>query len=269
MSDSEDDAAFASADEGEPESSPVAKSTLVQESNTKEKTGESKESETGKDTSKSESRSDSVSKPKGNEKKTETKNSSASKAKETVKPVTQPVKKQEEKSKGGKGKKKKGKQTKTEPVTQESVTKSERLSIGDTEEVEEQKTTSAEATQITQEKKEEIIYSSDIEKKLNISDDRTSKVSATVSNKNEDPATEKTIKESQSEEINAKAEPSVTEKETPASVKNKEIVNKEVKETPKREHEAKSALDRLSQPSKQKVCVSFSLVYQKPLQVMV
>ncbi|XP_078326150.1 uncharacterized protein LOC111126499 [Crassostrea virginica] len=250
MSDSEDDAAFASADEGEPEPSPVAKSTPVQESKPKEKKGESKESKAEKD--KSESRSDSVSKPKGNEKKTATKNSSTSKAKESVKPEGQPVKKQEEKSKGGKGKKKKGKQTKTEPVAQESVTKSKRLSIGDTEEVEENKTTPVEATQKTQEKKDGMINSSDIEKKLNISDARTSKVSETVSNKNEDPAMDKTIKESQSEEINVKAEPSVTEKETSAAVKKEEIVNKEVKETPKREIEAKSALDRLSQPSKQK-----------------
>lgn len=252
MSDSEDDAAFASADEGEPETTAVSKSTPAPESKTKDSKREKRASEDNND--KTDSKSGNTSKSSGNEKKKETKTSVASKSKESVKSEVPPVKKQEEKSKGGKGKKKKGKQTKAETASQDSGRKTEKNSAGDTEEKEE-KSSPTEAAENLQKKDEPTIDSSEIERKLKISDSDKSSVSETISSDDKVLAPEtKETKESHSEEANLKVKSTVTEEKIITEVKKEEqfTSDKERKEISKGDQEAKAALDRLSQPSTQK-----------------
>lgn len=241
MSDSEDDAAFASADEGEPEATAVSKSAPGSESKTKDTKREKKVSEDNND--KTDSKSGNTSKSSVNEKKKETKTAVASKSKESVKSEVPPSKKQEEKSKGGKGKKKRGKQTKAETASQNSGGKPETNSAGDTEEN-------------LQKKDEPTIDSSEIERKLKISDSGKSTVSETISSDDKIIAPEtKEAKESHSEEANLNVKSTVTEEKITTEVKRDEQLtsDKERKEISKGDQEAKAAFDRLSQPSKQKV----------------
>lgn len=251
MSDSEDDAAFASADEGEPEATAVSKSAPASESKTKDTKREKKVSEDKND--KTDSKSGNTSKSSVNEKKKETKTAVASKSMESVKSEVPPAKKQEEKSKGGKGKKKKGKQTKAETACQDSGGKPETNSAGDTEkkEVKSSPTEVAENLQMD----ELTIDSSEIERKLKTSDSDRSTVSETISSDDKILAPEtKEAKESHSEEANLKVKSTVTEEKITPEVKREEQLtsDKERKETSKGDQEAKAALDRLSQPSKQK-----------------
>lgn len=252
MSDSEDDAAFASADEGEPEATAVSKSAPASESKTKDTKREKKVSEDKND--KTDSKSGNTSKSSVNEKKKETKTAVASKSMESVKSEVPPAKKQEEKSKGGKGKKKKGKQTKAETACQDSGGKPETNSAGDTEK-KEVKSSPTEVVENLQ-KDEPTIDSSEIERKLKTSDSYKSTVSETISSDDKILAPEtKEAKESHSEEANLKVKSTVTEEKITTEVKREEQLtsDKERKETSKGDQEAKAALDRLSQPSKQKV----------------
>lgn len=251
MSDSEDDAAFASADEGEPEATAVSKSAPASESKTKDTKREKKVSEDKND--KTDSKSGNTSKSSVNEKKKETKTAVASKSMESVKSEVPPAKKQEEKSKGGKGKKKKGKQTKAETACQDSGGKPETNSAGDTE----KKEVKSSPTEIAEnlQKDEPTIDSSEIERKLKTSDSDKSTVSETISSDDKILAPEtKEAKESHSEEANLKVKSTVTEEKITTEVKREEQLtsDKERKETSKGDQEAKAALDRLSQPSKQK-----------------
>lgn len=253
MSDSEDDAAFASADEGEPEATAVSKSAPASESKTKDTKREKKVSEDNND--KTDSKSGNTSKSSVNEKKKETKTAVASKSKESVKSEVPPSKKQEEKSKGGKGKKKRGKQTKAETASQNSGGKPETNSAGDTEE-KEVKSSPTEAAENLQKKDEPTIDSSEIERKLKISDSGKSTVSETISSDDKIIAPEtKEAKESHSEEANLNVKSTVTEEKITTEVKrDKQLTSdKERKEISKGDQEAKAAFDRLSQPSKQKV----------------
>lgn len=252
MSDSEDDAAFASADEGEPESRVDSKPAPASENKTKDAKGEKRISEGKHD--KNDSKGGNIPKTSVNEKKTETKTTAVSKSKESVKSEDPPVKKQEEKSRGGKGKKKKGKQTITETTSQDSGGKQDRNSGGDTEE-KEVKLSPTEAAENLQRKDETTIDRSEIERKLKISDSDKSSVSETMSSDKKILASEKKeANESPSDDDNQKVKSSVTdEKETTEVKREKQLTSdKEKKETSKDDQEAKAALDRLSQPSKQK-----------------
>lgn len=252
MSDSEDDAAFASADEGEPEATDVSKSAPASESKTKDTKREKKVSEDNND--KTDSKSGNTSKSSVNEKKKETKTVVASKSKESVKSEVPPSKKQEEKSKGGKGKKKRGKQTKAETASQNSGEKPETNSAADTEE-KEVKSSPTEAVENLQKKDEPTIDSSEIERKLKISDSGKSTVNETISSDDKIIAPEtKEAKESHSEEANLNVKSTVTEEKITTEVKRDEQLtsDKERKEISKGDQEAKAAFDRLSQPSKQK-----------------
>lgn len=132
MSDFEDDVVFVSVDEGELEIIVVSKLILVLESKIKDLKREKRVSEDNND--KIDSKSGNIFKLSGNEKKKEIKIFVVFKFKESVKLEVLFVKKQEEKSKGGKGKKKKGKQIKVEIVSQDLGRKIEKNLVGDIEE---------------------------------------------------------------------------------------------------------------------------------------
>lgn len=132
MSDFEDDVVFVSVDEGELEIIVVSKLILVLESKIKDLKREKRVSEDNND--RIDSKSGNIFKLSGNEKKKEIKIFVVFKFKESVKLEVLFVKKQEEKSKGGKGKKKKGKQIKVEIVSQDLGRKIEKNLVGDIEE---------------------------------------------------------------------------------------------------------------------------------------
>ncbi|XP_062590277.1 protein FAM114A2-like [Saccostrea cucullata] len=255
MSDSEDDAAFASADEGETDPplttqpSPIPEKVKTKEDGSKA----NKAAGDGKSEDKTSKikYSEKTAKLKDSEKKEDTKKTTAPKVKEAVKTEVPPVTKQEEKSKGGKGKKKKGKQAKT--VVKDSDKNSESTSTKsarDEKVPEKDKSLHSEATNLSQEEQESEIESSEIKEKLTLSEPPVTK---RVPQENKSPELEEgTNKKSDTEQC--RKENIVSEEGTTADMKSKEhpTACKESQKTEQEKHEPKSVFDRLTQPSKQK-----------------
>lgn len=217
MSDFEDDVVFVSVDEGELEIIVVSKLILVLESKIKR---EKRVSEDNND--KIDSKSGNIFKLSGNEKKKEIKIFVVFKFKESVKLEVLFVKKQEEKSKGGKGKKKKGKQIKVEIVSQDLGRKIEKNLVGDIEEKEE-KLSLIEVVENLQKKDELIIDSLEIERKLKIFDFDKFLVSEIILSDDKVLVFEiKEVKESYLEEVNLKVKFIVIEEKIIIEVKKEE-----------------------------------------------
>lgn len=230
MSDFEDDVVFVSVDEGELEIIVVSKLILVLESKIKDLKREKRVSEDNND--KIDSKSGNIFKLSGNEKKKEIKIFVVFKFKESVKLEVLFVKKQEEKSKGGKGKKKKGKQIKVEIVSQDLGRKIEKNLVGDIEEKEE-KLSLIEVVENLQKKDELIIDSLEIERKLKIFDFDKFLVSEIILSDDKVLVFEiKEVKESYLEEVNLKVKFIVIEEKIIIEVKKEEqfIFDKERKE---------------------------------------
>lgn len=230
MSDFEDDVVFVSVDEGELEIIVVSKLVLVLESKIKDLKREKRVSEDNND--KIDSKSGNIFKLSGNEKKKEIKIFVVFKFKESVKLEVLFVKKQEEKSKGGKGKKKKGKQIKVEIVSQDLGRKIEKNLVGDIEEKEE-KLSLIEVVENLQKKDELIIDSLEIERKLKIFDFDKFLVSEIILSDDKVLVFEiKEVKESYLEEVNLKVKFIVIEEKIIIEVKKEEqfIFDKERKE---------------------------------------
>ncbi|XP_048777231.2 protein FAM114A2-like isoform X3 [Ostrea edulis] len=251
MSDSEDDAAFASADEGESDPLPVHKPSSTQgkvKTTEEENKGCKAENENG------ERKSACAPKMRDKEMKTDTKICSDSKTKESIKKEVPAVKKQEEKSKGGKGKKKRGKQTKTEPVKDSDKDSESALgkSVAVMESPENDKSSPPQATELSQGKQDQNVYS---EGKLVISEPSESPESDTMSCENKTPLSATSdVEKNYSGRTVGKPDFSITEEKKTMDAKQKESkgVEKESQQFEQRENETKSALDRLTQPSKQK-----------------
>lgn len=230
MSDFEDDVVFVSVDEGELEIIVVSKLILVLESKIKDLKREKRVSEDNND--KIDSKSGNIFKLSGNEKKKEIKIFVVFKFKESVKLEVLFGKKQEEKSKGGKGKKKKGKQIKVEIVSQDLGRKIEKNLVGDIEEKEE-KLSLIEVVENLQKKDELIIDSLEIERKLKIFDFDKFLVSEIILSDDKVLVFEiKEVKESYLEEVNLKVKFIVIEEKIIIEVKKEEqfIFDKERKE---------------------------------------
>lgn len=230
MSDFEDDVVFVSVDEGELEIIVVSKLILVLESKIKDLKREKRVSEDNND--KIDSKSGNIFKLSGNEKKKEIKIFVVFKFKESVKLEVLFVKKQEEKSKGGKGKKKKGKQIKVEIVSQDLGRKIEKNLVGDIEEKEE-KLSLIEVVENLQKKDELKIDSLEIERKLKIFDFDKFLVSEIILSDDKVLVFEiKEVKESYLEEVNLKVKFIVIEEKIIIEVKKEEqfIFDKERKE---------------------------------------
>lgn len=230
MSDFEDDVVFVSVDEGELEIIVVSKLILVLESKIKDLKREKRVSEDNND--RIDSKSGNIFKLSGNEKKKEIKIFVVFKFKESVKLEVLFVKKQEEKSKGGKGKKKKGKQIKVEIVSQDLGRKIEKNLVGDIEEKEE-KLSLIEVVENLQKKDELIIDSLEIERKLKIFDFDKFFVSEIILSDDKVLVFEiKEVKESYLEEVNLKVKFIVIEEKIIIEVKKEEqfIFDKERKE---------------------------------------
>lgn len=230
MSDFEDDVVFVSVDEGELEIIVVSKLVLVLESKIKDLKREKRVSEDNND--KIDSKSGNIFKLSGNEKKKEIKIFVVFKFKESVKLEVLFVKKQEEKSKGGKGKKKKGKQIKVEIVSQDLGRKIEKNLVGDIEEKEE-KLSLIEVVENLQKKDELIIDSLEIERKLKIFDLDKFLVSEIILSDDKVLVFDiKEVKESYLEEVNLKVKFIVIEEKIIIEVKKEEqfIFDKERKE---------------------------------------
>lgn len=230
MSDFEDDVVFVSVDEGELEIIVVSKLILVLESKIKDLKREKRVIEDNND--KIDSKSGNIFKLSGNEKKKEIKIFVVFKFKESVKLEVLFVKKQEEKSKGGKGKKKKGKQIKVEIVSQDLGRKIEKNLVGDIEEKEE-KLSLIEVVENLQKKDELIIDSLEIERKLKIFDFDKFLVSEIILSDDKVLVFEiKEVKESYLEEVNLKVKFIVIEEKIIIEVKKEEqfIFDKERKE---------------------------------------
>lgn len=220
MSDFEDDVVFVSVDEGELEIIVVSKLILVLESKIKDLKREKRVSEDNND--KIDSKSGNIFKLSGNEKKKEIKIFVVFKFKESVKLEVLFVKKQEEKSKGGKGKKKKGKQIKVEIVSQDLGRKIEKNLVGDIEEKEE-KLSLIEVVENLQKKDELIIDSLEIERKLKIFDFDKFLVSEIILSDDKVLVFEiKEVKESYLEEVNLKVKFIVIEEKIIIEVKKEE-----------------------------------------------
>lgn len=220
MSDFEDDVVFVSVDEGELEIIVVSKLILVLESKIKDLKREKRVSEDNND--RIDSKSGNIFKLSGNEKKKEIKIFVVFKFKESVKLEVLFVKKQEEKSKGGKGKKKKGKQIKVEIVSQDLGRKIEKNLVGDIEEKEE-KLSLIEVVENLQKKDELIIDSLEIERKLKIFDFDKFLVSEIILSDDKVLVFEiKEIKESYLEEVNLKVKFIVIEEKIIIVVKKEE-----------------------------------------------
>lgn len=220
MSDFEDDVVFVSVDEGELEIIVVSKLILVLESKIKDLKREKRVSEDNND--KIDSKSGNIFKLSGNEKKKEIKIFVVFKFKESVKLEVLFVKKQEEKSKGGKGKKKKGKQIKVEIVSQDLGRKIEKNLVGDIEEKEE-KLSLIEVVENLQKKDELIIDSLEIERKLKIFDFDKFLVSEIILSDDKVLVLEiKEVKESYLEEVNLKVKFIVIEEKIIIEVKKEE-----------------------------------------------
>lgn len=220
MSDFEDDVVFVSVDEGELEIIVVSKLILVLESKIKDLKREKRVSEDNND--KIDSKSGNIFKLSGNEKKKEIKIFVVFKFKESVKLEVLFVKKQEEKSKGGKGKKKKGKQIKVEIVSQDLERKIEKNLVGDIEEKEE-KLSLIEVVENLQKKDELIIDSLEIERKLKIFDFDKFLVSEIILSDDKVLVFEiKEVKESYLEEVNLKVKFIVIEEKIIIEVKKEE-----------------------------------------------
>lgn len=220
MSDFEDDVVFVSVDEGELEIIVVSKLILVLESKIKDLKREKRVSEDNND--KIDSKSGNIFKLSGNEKKKEIKIFVVFKFKESVKLEVLFVKKQEEKSKGGKGKKKKGKQIKVEIVSQDLGRKIEKNLVGDIEEKEE-KLSLIEVVENLQKKDELIIDSLEIERKLKIFDFDKFSVSEIILSDDKVLVFEiKEVKESYLEEVNLKVKFIVIEEKIIIEVKKEE-----------------------------------------------
>lgn len=220
MSDFEDDVVFVSVDEGELEIIVVSKLILVLESKIKDLKREKRVSEDNND--RIDSKSGNIFKLSGNEKKKEIKIFVVFKFKESVKLEVLFVKKQEEKSKGGKGKKKKGKQIKVEIVSQDLGRKIEKNLVGDIEEKEE-KLSLIEVVENLQKKDELIIDSLEIERKLKIFDFDKFFVSEIILSDDKVLVFEiKEIKESYLEEVNLKVKFIVIEEKIIIVVKKEE-----------------------------------------------
>lgn len=220
MSDFEDDVVFVSVDEGELEIIVVSKLILVLESKIKDLRREKRVSEDNND--KIDSKSGNIFKLSGNEKKKEIKIFVVFKFKESVKLEVLFVKKQEEKSKGGKGKKKKGKQIKVEIVSQDLGRKIEKNLVGDIEEKEE-KLSLIEVVENLQKKDELIIDSLEIERKLKIFDFDKFLVSEIILSDDKVLVFEiKEVKESYLEEVNLKVKFIVIEEKIIIEVKKEE-----------------------------------------------
>lgn len=230
MLDFEDDVVFVSVDEGELEIIVVSKLIIVLESKIKDLKREKRVSEDNND--KIDSKSGNIFKLSGNEKKKEIKIFVVFKFKESVKLEVLFVKKQEEKSKGGKGKKKKGKQIKVEIVSQDLGRKIEKNLVGDIEEKEE-KLSLIEVVENLQKKDELIIDSLEIERKLKIFDFDKFLVSEIILSDDKVLVFEiKEVKESYLEEVNLKVKFIVIEEKIIIEVKKEEqfIFDKERKE---------------------------------------
>lgn len=220
MSDFEDDVVFVSVDEGELEIIVVSKLILVLESKIKDLKREKRVSEDNND--KIDSKSGNIFKLSGNEKKKEIKIFVVFKFKESVKLEVLFGKKQEEKSKGGKGKKKKGKQIKVEIVSQDLGRKIEKNLVGDIEEKEE-KLSLIEVVENLQKKDELIIDSLEIERKLKIFDFDKFLVSEIILSDDKVLVFEiKEVKESYLEEVNLKVKFIVIEEKIIIEVKKEE-----------------------------------------------
>lgn len=220
MSDFEDDVVFVSVDEGELEIIVVSKLILVLESKIKDLKREKRVSEDNND--KIDSKSGNIFKLSGNEKKKEIKIFVVFNFKESVKLEVLFVKKQEEKSKGGKGKKKKGKQIKVEIVSQDLGRKIEKNLVGDIEEKEE-KLSLIEVVENLQKKDELIIDSLEIERKLKIFDFDKFLVSEIILSDDKVLVFEiKEVKESYLEEVNLKVKFIVIEEKIIIVVKKEE-----------------------------------------------
>lgn len=220
MSDFEDDVVFVSVDEGELEIIVVSKLILVLESKIKDLKREKRVSEDNND--RIDSKSGNIFKLSGNEKKKEIKIFVVFKFKESVKLEVLFVKKQEEKSKGGKGKKKKGKQIKVEIVSQDLGRKIEKNLVGDIEEKEE-KLSLIEVVENLQKKDELIIDSLEIERKLKIFDFDKFLVSEIILSDDIVLVFEiKEVKESYLEEVNLKVKFIVIEEKIIIEVKKEE-----------------------------------------------
>lgn len=220
MSDFEDDVVFVSVDEGELEIIVVSKLILVLESKIKDLKREKRVSEDNND--KIDSKSGNIFKLSGNEKKKEIKIFVVFKFKESVKLEVLFVKKQEEKSKGGKGKKKKGKQIKVEIISQDLGRKIEKNLVGDIEEKEE-KLSLIEVVENLQKKDELIIDSLEIERKLKIFDFDKFLVSEIILSDDKVLVFEiKEVKESYLEEVNLKVKFIVIEEKIIIEVKKEE-----------------------------------------------
>lgn len=220
MSDFEDDVVFVSVDEGELEIIVVSKLILVLESKIKDLKREKRVSEDNND--RIDSKSGNIFKLSGNEKKKEIKIFVVFKFKESVKLEVLFVKKQEEKSKGGKGKKKKGKQIKVEIVSQDLGRKIEKNLVGDIEEKEE-KLSLIEVVENLQKKDELIIDSLEIERKLKIFDFDKFLVSEIILSDDKVLVFEiKEVKESYLEEVNLKVKFIVIEEKIIIEVKKEE-----------------------------------------------
>lgn len=218
MSDFEDDVVFVSVDEGELEIIVVSKLILVLESKIKDLKREKRVSEDNND----KIDSGNIFKLSGNEKKKEIKIFVVFKFKESVKLEVLFVKKQEEKSKGGKGKKKKGKQIKVEIVSQDLGRKIEKNLVGDIEEKEE-KLSLIEVVENLQKKDELIIDSLEIERKLKIFDFDKFLVSEIILSDDKVLVFEiKEVKESYLEEVNLKVKFIVIEEKIIIEVKKEE-----------------------------------------------
>lgn len=220
MSDFEDDVVFVSVDEGELEIIVVSKLILVLESKIKDLKREKRVSEDNND--RIDSKSGNIFKLSGNEKKKEIKIFVVFKFKESVKLEVLFVKKQEEKSKGGKGKKKKGKQIKVEIVSQDLGRKIEKNLVGDIEEKEE-KLSLIEVVENLQKKDELIIDSLEIERKLKIFDFDKFLVSEIILSDDKVLVFEiKEVKESYLEKVNLKVKFIVIEEKIIIVVKKEE-----------------------------------------------
>lgn len=220
MLDFEDDVVFVSVDEGELEIIVVSKLILVLESKIKDLKREKRVSEDNND--RIDSKSGNIFKLSGNEKKKEIKIFVVFKFKESVKLEVLFVKKQEEKSKGGKGKKKKGKQIKVEIVSQDLGRKIEKNLVGDIEEKEE-KLSLIEVVENLQKKDELIIDSLEIERKLKIFDFDKFLVSEIILSDDKVLVFEiKEVKESYLEEVNLKVKFIVIEEKIIIVVKKEE-----------------------------------------------
>lgn len=220
MSDFEDDVVFVSVDEGELEIIVVSKLILVLESKIKDLKREKRVSEDNND--RIDSKSGNIFKLSGNEKKKEIKIFVVFKFKESVKLEVLFVKKQEEKSKGGKGKKKKGKQIKVEIVSQDLGRKIEKNLVGDIEEKEE-KLSLIEVVENLQKKDELIIDSLEIERKLKIFDFDKFLVSEIILSDDKVLVFEiKEVKESYLEKVNLKVKFIVIEEKIIIEVKKEE-----------------------------------------------